>query len=103
MKAIQITLILLLCSTITACFASDSEGKYVQGDCITANDSSYTWFGEVAKVEAYTYITGFSGPKYILYFPYYKADSVVFEPEIENHTIKVPSRYCQNINNALSR
>ncbi|MDA8479829.1 hypothetical protein NNO04_14100 [Citrobacter sp. Awk 4] len=93
MKKVIITAALILSSA--GCFASDEDGKYEQGDCIMANDTSYSWFGEFAKVEAYSRIKGFAGPQYILYFPSYKASAVVFGPEIEDHTIKVGNNYCQ--------
>lgn len=93
MKKVLITALLALAST--TCLASDETGKYEQGDCIMAKDTSYTWFGEFAKVEAYSRIKGFAGPQYILYFPTYKANAVVFSPEIEGHTIKVAKNLCR--------
>ena len=93
MKKVIIASILALAST--SCMAADETGKYEQGDCITAIDTSYTWFGEFAKVEAYSRIKGFAGPQYILYFPTYKANAVVFGPEIEGHTMQGPNSFCQ--------
>ena len=93
MKKVFIATLLALASY--NCVASDETGKYEQGDCITAIDTSYTWFGEFAKVEAYSRIKGFAGPQYILYFPTYKANAVVFGPEIEGHTMKVPKSLCR--------
>ncbi|HCR2176304.1 TPA: hypothetical protein OND91_004216 [Enterobacter roggenkampii] len=93
MKSLIISTSLLLISA--GCLASDETGKYEQGDCITATDTGYSWFGEFAKVEAYSRIKGFAGPQYILYFPTYKADAVVFDPKIEGHTIKVANSLCR--------
>ena len=93
MKNLMIAGSLLLLSV--NCSASTEKGKYDQGDCIMANDSNYSWFGEFAKVEAYSRIKGFAGPQYILFFPTYKADAVLFGPEIEQHTIKVGNNLCQ--------
>ncbi|EML9988423.1 MULTISPECIES: hypothetical protein [Citrobacter] len=93
MKKILIAATLALVSS--NCLASEETGKYEQGDCIMASDTNYSWFGEYAKVEAYSRIKGFAGPQYILYFPTYKANAVVFGTEIEAHTIKVGKNYCQ--------
>lgn len=93
MKNLLVTTSLLFISA--SGLASDEKGKYEQGDCITATDTGYSWFGEFAKVEAYSRIKGFAGPLYILYFPTYKADAVVFDPQIEGHTIKVANSLCR--------
>lgn len=48
-----------------------------------ASDTNYSWFGEFAKVEAYSRIKGFAGPQYILYFPTYKANAVVLDQKLK--------------------
>ena len=74
-------------------FASP-EAKYKRGDCITPNKSSYSWYGEFAKVEAYSAIEGFSGKNYILLFPNYLSSAVIFSAKIERDTQKVSSDKC---------
>lgn len=79
------------------CLASAGEGKYRQGDCIMGNDARYSWNGQIAAVEAYSEISGFFGPKYILNFPEYKSSAVVFDKNIEDHTIKIGDNFCRDI------
>ncbi|MEG5564297.1 hypothetical protein [Enterobacter ludwigii] len=86
----------LICSSFL-CSASEGEGKYRQGDCIMGNDAQYSWNGQIAAVEAYSEISGFLGPKYILNFPRYKSSAVVFDKNIEEHTIKVGEDFCREL------
>lgn len=96
MKIIKISILIVAIFQSVMSYAADiPKGKYQQGDCIRGADPSYSWDGQFAKVEAYSYISGFIGPNYILYFPNYKANSVIFSPDIEKSTIKVDSVYCQ--------
>jgi hypothetical protein len=60
MKNLIVATSLLLISA--SGLASDEKGKYEQGDCITATDTGYSWFGEFAKVEAYSRIKGICWP-----------------------------------------
>ena len=73
---------------------SDDKPKYIRGDCITPIDPWYSWFSEFAKVEFYTSIDGISGKKYILVFPNYQSNSVVFSKSIEEKTKKVDKYLC---------
>lgn len=64
------TVALLLCLPLMS-HASEKQ-HYKLGDCIIATDPDYSWFGKVAKVEAYSEIDGMpSGKHYILAFPTY--------------------------------
>lgn len=74
-------------------FASP-EAKYQRGDCITPNTSAYSWYGEFAKVEAYSVIEGFFGKNYILLFPNYLSSTVIFSAKIETDTQKVSPDKC---------
>lgn len=75
--------------------AQASAMKYQKGDCITPTDSSYSWFGKIARVEAVSKIDGFGLEKhYILVILDYKSNSVVFDQDIENVTRKITSRTC---------
>ena len=70
--------------------------KYQYGDCITPTDSTYSWYGEYAKVEAFvTKAKGVSGSSYALWFPEYKSDNVLFmKTFIESDTKKVNPKNC---------
>ena len=41
------------------------DAKYQPGDFITPTKPTYSWYGEYAKVEAYSSVDGFSGKNYI--------------------------------------
>ncbi|EID0695623.1 TPA: hypothetical protein ACMDT1_003447 [Vibrio parahaemolyticus] len=71
------------------------DAKYQRGDCITPTKPTYSWYGEYAKVEAYSSVDGFSGKNYILLFPNYLASAAVFSSNIEKDTKKVSSEKCQ--------
>lgn len=90
--------IALLVLFVSGCSSErlDTSDKYQRRDCITPTDTSYSWYGEVATVEAYSAIDGFSGKLYILSFPEYRSNSAIFDPEIEGTTAKVSSiRYAR--------
>ena len=65
--------------------------KYEYGDCITPTDSTYSWYGEYAKVEAFVIKSkGHKGSSYVLWFPEYKSSDVLFMKSfIEADTKKV--------------
>jgi hypothetical protein len=69
--------------------------KYKQGDCITATDVSYTWYGKFVRVEAFSKIDGYDKPVYILVFPRSVVNSVIFSREIEAHTKLVKKEKCE--------
>jgi len=75
-------------------YASD-EQKYKAGDCITPTDKMYSWYGQYARVEAYSTIDGYSGKKYILTFPKYISNSSIFDQGIEGVTIKADNENCK--------
>ena len=65
--------------------------KYEYGDCITPTDTSASWHGEYAKVEAFvTEAKGIPGSSYVLWFPEYKSNDTLFQKSyIEANTKKV--------------
>jgi len=64
--------------------------KYEYGDCITPTDSTYSWYGEYAKVESFVIESkGNEGRSYVLWFPEYKSNRSLFRKEIESGTKKV--------------
>ena len=85
---------------IFLCFIGCSEvidpPKYQYGDCITPTDTSASWYGEYAKVEAFVIKSqGYNGSSYALWFPEYKNSRVLFmKSYIESNTEKVD--YLQN-------
>lgn len=95
MKQVILTTVLLVSSA--SGFASDAVGKYKQGDCIIGTDPHYSWNGQIAAVEAYSEISGFFGPKYILNFPKYKSSAVVFDKDIEAHSTQIGDNFCRNL------
>lgn len=69
--------------------------KYKKGDCITPTQSSYSWFGKIARVEAVSHIKGYEAKQnYILVILDYKSNSVIFDLSIDSSTKKVDSTQC---------
>ena len=75
--------------------ASVEVMPYQRGDCITAIDPSYSWFGKFARIEAYSSLEPFRGKNYVLLFYGYQTRAVIFDRSIEAHTVKVDNRYCE--------
>ena len=96
-KQIIITIPLLI--ILSGCV--DEKPKYIRGDCITPIDPKYSWFGKNAKVESYSSIDSFSDKNYILWFPNFRSNSVVFSQSIEVKTKKVDKQLCSKIYNNL--
>lgn len=69
--------------------------KYEAGDCITPINTKYTWHGQYARVVAFSKIDGFQGQNYILAFPRYGSNSVIFSQGIEQDTKQVDPFYCR--------
>ena len=91
----QIFLSSLLLHVSQISFSADPM-KYQAGDCILAIDRSYTWYGEYTKVEAVmTASKEYSGRNYILWFPTYKSNDVIFSQSIELATKKVDANHCK--------
>lgn len=85
-------LLVFSCLFLVSCSAEQS--KYRVGDCLTPTDTGYSWYGEHAKVEAYSKIEGFSGKNYILAFPKSISNSAIFSKEIESHTRTANRELC---------
>jgi len=95
----KIAITLMILFVTVSCFSGslNTSGKYQRYDCITPIDSSYSWYGEVAIVKAFSTIEGFSGRLYILSFPWYQSESVIFDSEIESATVSVPYGRCSSL------
>lgn len=95
-KIVKFSIMLMSIFFIFNAVANEST-KYIRGDCITPTVQKYSWFGYVAKVEAITKIDGLSSNKnYILWFPKFRSNSVIFSQDIEFKTKKVDSRLCKH-------
>lgn len=69
--------------------------KYKKGDCITPTQSSYSWYGKIARVEAVSHIQGYEAKQnYVLVILDYKSNSVIFDLNIDSTTKKVDSAQC---------
>lgn len=68
--------------------------KYKKGDCITPTNSSYSWYGNNARIEAISKIEGYENVSYILAFPHSISNSVIFSTSIEKNTKKIPGSKC---------
>ena len=95
------TILILIPLLIILSGFSYEKPKYIRGDCITPIDPKYSWFGEYAKVEFYSSIDEFPDKKYILLFPNFRSNSVVFSKSIEVKTKKVDKHLCNKIYNNL--
>jgi hypothetical protein len=80
--------------SITGCSAG--EPKYKRGDCITPTDSTYSWYGEYARVEGWGKFTGaWEGEwNYSLWFPHYRSGATLFAKSIEDDTKEVRRSMC---------
>ena len=88
---ISSTLLLVLANTVNAEIAQ----KYEIGDCITPTNTTYSWHGKYAKVEAFSTVQGVTDSKaYILSFPFSGSSSTIFNKEIEQHTKRVNAKHC---------
>jgi hypothetical protein len=85
---------LLAVSLIALAGGAHATMKYQKGDCITPTDTSYSWFGKAARVEAVTAVDGYVGTHYILAFPNSISNSVIFSTDIETRTKAVPKAEC---------
>lgn len=84
-----------LLTIIASSYADDVEPKYKRGDCITPIDVTYTWYGQYARVEAFSSLEGFSlSKKYILAFPNSISNDAIFYQQIELFTKKVNPKLC---------
>ena len=73
----------------------NASSKYQRGDCITPTTKTYSWFGEIAEVVAFSKIDGFTDKKsYILVFPAYLSNAAIFDQVIEDHTMKISNHLC---------
>jgi hypothetical protein len=98
-KSVKFSTMLISIFFIFNVIANESP-KYIRGDCITPTVQKYSWFGYVAKIEAISKIDGLSSNKnYILWFPKFRSNSVIFSRDIEFKTKKVDSRLCENTHN----
>ena len=85
-----ISIVVVFFVGILGCSELIESPKYEYGDCITPTDSTYSWYGEYAKVEAFvTESKGYKGRSYVLWFPDYKSANNLFKKEIESGTKKV--------------
>ena len=92
-----ITVLLAMFFVSEMAVAANQDGTpYKRGDCILAIEPSYTWVNQFARVEAYSSIDGFPGKIYVLLFPTYRSNNVLFGRSIEANTVKVPSKYCES-------
>ena len=89
--------LLVACATFTLMGANSvlAAMKYKKGDCITPTDTTYSWFGKLARVEAVTPIDGYTGKHYILAFPSSISSSVIFSTDIEDKTKTVDKSKCE--------
>lgn len=89
---------IIVAVVIALCFSKISlasgKPKYAIGDCITPINKNYSWFGEIARIEAFSSIEGFPDKSYILWFPTFHSNSVIFSKSIEKHTKKVSRELC---------
>ena len=72
------------------------QAEYKRGDCITPTDTTYSWFGQYAEVQAFTVAEGFREPIYVLSFPNWVSNSAMFGKDIERFTTKVAEDNCHN-------
>lgn len=85
----------LICSsillfTLSNLVNAETSQKYERGDCITPTNTTYSWYGKYAKVEAFSRIEGVTDSKaYILSFPNSGSSSTIFNKKIEQHTKRV--------------
>ena len=70
------------------------QAEYKRGDCITQTDTTYSWFGQYAEVQAFTVAEGFREPIYVLSFPNWVSNNAMFSKEIERFTTKVAEDNC---------
>ena len=87
---------------IVSCSEILDPPKYEIGDCITPLDTaqigtSYSWFGEYAKIDGFKSKTeDVTGSTYTLFFPTYDSASNLFvTEEIDRETKKVDISYCE--------
>ena len=84
-------LLFTLANTVNA----ESAQKYERGDCITPINTTYSWYGKYAKVEAFSRIEGVTDSKaYILSFPFSGSSDSIFNKEIEQYTKRVNVKKC---------
>ena len=92
MKLILSSILLITLSNIVN---ADSAQKYDRGDCITPTNTTYSWHGKYAKVEAFSRVEGDTDNKaYILSFPISGSSDTIFNKEIEQHTKRVNAKKC---------
>ena len=72
------------------------QSEYKRGDCITPTDTTYSWYGQYAEVQAFTVAEGFRDPLYVLSFPNWVSNSAMFGKDIERFTTKVAEDNCHN-------
>ena len=74
---------------------AESAQKYERDDCITPINTTYSWYGKYAKVEAFSRIEGVTDSKaYILSFPFSGSSDSIFNKEIEQHTKRINIKKC---------
>ena len=84
-------LIAVLC--VSACSA---DFRYSQYACLKNTDSKSSWFDQYAVVEGFgTVNENRISDGYVLSFPYYEADSIIFEKNyVESSTLLVEPGEC---------
>ena len=70
--------------------------KYSQYSCLKNIDSKSSWFNQYAVVEGFgTVNENRISDGYVLSFPYYEADSIIFEKDyVESNTLQVEPGEC---------
>jgi len=92
MKLILSSILLIILSNVVN---AETAGKYERGDCITPTNTTYSWYGKYAKVEAFSRVDGVTDSKaYILSFPFSGSSDTIFNKEIEQHTKRVNTEKC---------
>ena len=86
-------LLTILLASLAACSA---DFRYSQYSCLKNTDSKSSWFNQYAVVEGFgTVNENRISDGYVLSFPYYESDSIIFEKNyVESSTLLVEPGEC---------